>query len=150
MNLQPMTRLFKSSSWMLHSGVEERSLSAEHSELVWYAGGAYGATIRLNSFSYFWLTGAVELQTAPRLDSALTAGAGPRGGFVLHTGSFGSLVAEGKYLWYLGDSEHTEGEVSVKYSLYPAINHSLTAEAKYMTQYGRDATEYGLSYRFFF
>lgn len=149
-SLVPYTSLYKSMSWLAGIGMDDRSVDSARSFRVAYINGGVGLSFEPASGVMLWGAGVAETQYQFKSPYEFTVGGGARGGLILNTGSFGKILLDGRYLWYADHSDHVEADLSAKYAFYPARNHSLTLEARYLRVYDKDGTDFGLSYRFFF
>lgn len=149
-NLLPFNTLYKPLSWLLSTGIDDRSTDSERSFRVAYLNGGGGLSFAPVKNLLLWGAGVAEGQYQFKEPYNWSAGLGAEAGLIINTGSFGKLLVEGKALRFSDSSRHKEFDATAQYSFFPAANHAISAKARYLRVYEKDGADFGLSYSFYF
>jgi hypothetical protein len=150
LTLNELTGIFGAPSNRFTLGVDDRSVRTDRTLMTGYASFGLGVSFFPADSLLTWVLAVGELQAAGRYSSWFSVGYGVHGGMMYPVGSLSKLLIEGQYKKYTDSGKHYESDISFRYAVYPAVNHAISAEIKWM-QYNTDfRNELSLSYMYYF
>lgn len=149
-SLSPVSRLFFPPSWHTSMGIRDKTIRADRTYMSPYMQLGAGLSAYIKGDILVWALAMGAAEGGGQHSGYAYVGGGGYGGILYSTGSFSKFLAESRYMWYSDARNHSDGDITLKYLLYPAINHAVSIEAKWVEESGDYMSQYMLSYMFYF